>query len=141
MARDVSLVVENRLVAEKRDINVYHSKSATAHMISFDSSVKVSLGLGVEGDYLHVSVVSGPGRLQLETWVQLPGWLDFEYSGEGNIAVARSGGRIHIKIPPGLPGWSVKMTRPTDEGFVQRLPVIVVGDDRLAYRAEPLGEG
>ncbi len=136
MAKGVKFVIENRLVTERRDINVYHSSSATAHMISFNSSVTVSLGLGVEGDYLHVSVVSGPGRLQRETRVLLPGWLDFEYSGEGCVAVARSGGCTVLKIPPGLPGWSIKMTRPTDEGFLQRLPVIVVGDDRLDFWAE-----
>ena len=141
MSSSVRVMVENRLVTERRDLNVYHSCSATAHMISFDSSVTVSLGLGVEGDYLHVSVVGGPGRLRLETWVQLPGWLDFEYSGEGKIAVVRSGDCIYIKIPPGLPGWSIKMTRPTDEGFVQRLPVIAVGDHRLGCQAEIWGEG
>ncbi len=118
MAKGVKLIIENRLVTERRDINVYHSSSATAHMISFNSSVTVSLGLGADGDYLHVSVVSGPGRLQRDTLVQLPGWLDFEYSGEGHVAVARSGDGTVLKIPPGLPGWSIKMTRTTDEGPV-----------------------
>lgn len=133
MAKDINITVENKLVLEKRDMNVYHHFSRSAHMISHDSSITLPLRPAFEDDYVHISVVSGPGRLENKSVLNLPSWVDFEFSAVGNVTVIHSGDRTVLKIPPGPPVWQLKMTRPSST-MAQAEDRVTIGDDRLEFR-------
>ena len=130
MAKEINITIENRLVMEKRDMNVYHHATRSAHMISHNSSITLPFRSVVEDDYLHISIVSGPGPLKGECMVSLPSWMDFEFSPGGDVAVAHSGNRTLLKIPPGPPVWQLKMTR-SSSLFNQPSDCITIGDDQL----------
>ncbi len=112
MTKEIKVTIENRLIMEKRDINVYHSSTRSAHMISSSSSITLPLQSASADDYLHISVVSGPGQLTKKSIVNLPSWADFEFSSTGDVTVVHSGDRMLLTIPPGPPTWQLKMTRP-----------------------------
>jgi hypothetical protein len=109
--KQISVTIYNKLIEGKRDMNIYHHSTRSAHMISFDSSITLPFNANTEGDFLHLSIVSGPGRLDANCVVNLPSWIDFEFSSKGDVTVFHSGNRIMVKIPPGLPIWQLKMTR------------------------------
>ena len=109
MAKEIKITVENRLIIEKRAITVYHYDTGSVHMISHNNSVTLPLQTILKGDYLHISIVSGPGALERESIANLPSWIDFEFLSDGNVAVSHSGGRTLLKIPAGLPGWQLKL--------------------------------
>jgi hypothetical protein len=129
MAKEIKITIENRLVMEKRDMNVYHHSTRSAHMISFNSSITLPFRSVIEDDYLHISIVSGPGPLEGECRVNLPSWMDFEFSPGGDVAVTHSGNRTLLRIPPGLPVWQLKMTR-SSSLFNQPSDCITIGDDQ-----------
>ena len=110
MAKKIDITIENKLVIEKRDMNVYHNATRSAHMISYDSSVTLPFKPDIENDYLYISIVSGPGLLVSKSMVDLPSWVNFEFLSEGKLTVTRSDDRTFLKIPPGLPGWQLKLT-------------------------------
>jgi hypothetical protein len=112
MPEEVDIIVENKLIKEKRDINVYHQSTRGAHIISRSSSITLPLRTVEEEDYLHISVISGPGYLWKNCMLDLPSWADFEFSSEGKSTLTHSGDRILLKIPPGPPTWQLKMTMP-----------------------------
>jgi hypothetical protein len=112
MIKDVEITIKNKLVMEKRDINVYHHAGGSAHIISYNSSVTLPLRTVSEEDYLHISVISGPGNLKYDCVIDLPSWADFELTSEGSVTVTHSGDRTLAKIPPGPAAWMLKMTRP-----------------------------
>ena len=62
MAKRIKITIENKLVMEKRDMSVYHHSTRSAHMISYNSSVTMPLRSVIEDDYLHISIVTGPGN-------------------------------------------------------------------------------
>ena len=66
MTNKIKITIQNKLVMGKRDMNIYHHSTRTAHMISFDSSITLPLSSKIEEDYLHISIVGGPGRLGLQ---------------------------------------------------------------------------
>jgi hypothetical protein len=113
MADAENITVENRLIHEKRAISVYHQASRGAHLISQNGSVIISLKPEVEEDYLHISVITGPGRLRNDCVLEIPGGLDFEFEGEGKVMVAHKRGWLMVRIPAGPPVWQLKITRPT----------------------------
>ena len=131
MAKEINITIENRLVMEKRDMNVYHHSTRSAHMISHNSSITLPFRSVLEDDYLHISIVSGPGPLEGECMVNLPSWMDFEFSPGGDVTVAHSGNRTLLKIPPGPPVWQLKMTRSLSSLINQPWDRITIGDDRL----------
>lgn len=133
MAKDIKITVENKLVAEKRDMNVYHNSTRSAHMISYNSSVTLPLKPVIEDDYLHVSVVIGPGHLENTSVVNLPSWADFEFSSEKNVTITHSGERTLLKIPPGLPMWQLRITRPISR-IDSSTDHVTIGDDLTGYR-------
>ena len=128
MPKEINITIENRLVKEKRDMNIYHHAGKSAHMIGHGSSVTLPLRTEIEGDYLYISIVGGPGSLERKSVVNLPAWVDFEFLTEGRLAVAHSGGRILLKIPPGLPGWQLNLTR-SSSGSKQKAGRVTVCDD------------
>jgi hypothetical protein len=109
----IEITVINKLSAEKRDLNVYHHSTRSAYMISHNSSIVVPLRTAAEGDYLHISIVSGPGNLEKGCLIDLPSWADFKFFSQGNLAVTHAGGCTLLEIPPGPPVWQLKITRPT----------------------------
>jgi hypothetical protein len=64
MPKGIEMTVRNRLVTEKRDLNVYHHSNRIAYMISHNSSFTIRPRTVEEGDYPHLSIVSGPGSLE-----------------------------------------------------------------------------
>jgi hypothetical protein len=134
MAKAINIIIENKLEMEKRDMNVYHHSTRGVHMISYNSSITLPLRLAVEDDYLHISIVSGPGPLEGKCMVNLPSWIDFEFSPGADVTVTHSGNRTLLKIPPGPPIWQLKMTRSTSSIIKQFSDHITVGDGQKEVR-------
>lgn len=132
MAKEINITIENKLVIEKRDMNIYHHSTGSAHLISYNSSITLPLRPMLEDDYLHISLVSGPGPLAGNCTVNLPSWADFEFSPGGDVFVTHSGSgnRTLLKIPPGPPIWQLKITRSISTPFKQSSDRVTVGDDR-----------
>jgi hypothetical protein len=130
MAKQINITIENKLVLEERDMNVYHHSTRSAHMISPESSITLPLKSVIEDDYLHISIVSGPGRLEGNCVVNLPSWVDFELSSAGDAITTHSSDRTLLKIPPGPPIWQLKMTRSLSSTIDQSLDRVIIGDDQ-----------
>jgi hypothetical protein len=129
MLHEFEITVKNKLIREKRDINVYHQATRSAHIISRNSSITLPLRNSEEDDYLHISVISGPGNLWKNCLINLPSWADFEFSSEGKITVTHSGDRMVLNIPPGPPTWQLKITRPNGLHMLQPPDQVIVGDE------------
>lgn len=137
MPGETDIIVENKFILEKRDISIYHHSTGSAHIISQNSSITLPLREVGQGDYLHISVVSGPGDLQYDCWVDLPSRLDFQFSSAGKVigfVFTHSGDRSLLKIPPGSPTWQLKLTRPTDPLSTCRLKKdnVIVGNNGIS---------
>jgi hypothetical protein len=114
MPEGIGITIENKLREEKRSLNVYHHSTRSAHIISHNSSVALPLKKAEAEDYLHISVVRGPGNFWKDCLADLPLWVDFEFSSEGKITLTHSGDRLQLKILAGPATWQLKITRPTD---------------------------
>ena len=112
MTKKIEIAVENRLTAVKRDINVYHFSSRSAHIISYNSSITLSLGPPGNSDYLQVSAARGPGHLWKHCLIRMPSWADFEFTTSGSVTFihAHDSHSTLLKIPPGPPTWELKIT-------------------------------
>ncbi|MGD2090496.1 MAG: hypothetical protein PVH61_30270 [Candidatus Aminicenantes bacterium] len=99
MPEKIEITVRNKLVNEKRDLNVYHHSTRSAYMISHGNAITIPLGTVQDREYLHFSIVSGPGSMEKDYWINLPSWCDFTISGLGNGDLTHSGNRILLKIP------------------------------------------
>lgn len=114
MSGVINVKVQNRLVMEKREINVYHHLSGSAHMICHDSHVTLPLKAAAYDDYLFISIVAGPGSLFAKSMLHIPSWADFEFCTDNKkVNICHSGDRFIINIPPGPPTWNLKLTRST----------------------------
>lgn len=133
MAKEINVTIENKLVMEKRDMNIYHHSTRSAHMISHDSSITLPLKSAIEDDYLHISIVSGPGHLEGNCLVNLPSWVDFELSSAGDATTSHSGDRTLLKIPPGPPKWQLKITRSPSTLIDQPYDRVTIGDSQQEY--------
>jgi hypothetical protein len=130
MTEVFDITVENKLGKNKRDINVYHHSTRGAHLISDNSSIILPLGTVEKGDYLHISVVHGPGDLKKDCLINVPSWTDFEFASEGKVTLIHSSDRILLKIPPGPPKWELKMMRSTGLSSISPLTGdhVTIGD-------------
>jgi hypothetical protein len=133
MAKEINVIIENKLVLEKRDMNVYHHSTRSAHLISHNNSITLPLQPSVEDDYLHISVVSGPGHLINKSILNLPAWADFEFSSEGKIFLVHSDDRTLLKIPPGPSTWQLRIKQSITSIINQAVDRVTVGDDQLEY--------
>lgn len=131
MEKEIEITVENKLVMEERDMNVYHHATKSAYIVSCGNSVTVPLRTELENDYLHVSLISGPGYLDCNSMVSLPSWAKFEFSSMRDVTVSHSDGKMLVKIPPGLPLWELRLTRPHSPLIKQLRGSVVIGDDRM----------
>ena len=130
MTKQIKITIENKLVQEERDMNVYHHSTRSAHMISYNSSVTLPLKPVIEEDYLHVSIVSGPGHLQGKCVVNLPSWVDFEFSSRGDVMVVHFGDRTVLKVPPGPTTWQLRMTRSLASLMEKAADRVIIGEDQ-----------
>jgi hypothetical protein len=129
MSEGIEMIVRNKLLAKKRDLTVYHHSNRGAYMISHNSSITIPLGTIEDGDYLHISIVSGPGNLEKDCWLDIPSWCNFTVSALGNGGITHSSERTLLTIPPGPPVWQLKITRPSGPLTVQTTDHITVGED------------
>lgn len=140
MPDEIEITVKNKLVIEKRDLNVYHYSTQSAHIISHNSAITLPLGTNGENDYLLISVVKGPGYLEKNCLINLPSWADFDFTSKESvtaISITHShdpeGARTVLKIPPGPPAWELKITRPTrltsNDQFTKKRDYVVIGDE------------
>jgi len=97
-------------------------------MIGYDSSITLPFKPALENDYLYISIVSGPGNLESKSVVNLPSWINVEFLSEGKLIVTHSEDRTFLKIPPGLPGWQLKLTRSDSSGKRKDDRVIISED-------------
>lgn len=116
------MTIENKLMKEKRDINVYHNSTRSAHIISYNNSVTLPLRTIKEGDYLLISVVSAPGNLMHNCWINMPSWLDFKLDSDGMFTLNHSSHKLLLTFPPGPPVWQLKVTLPVVSfpGWIRR---------------------
>lgn len=111
MVKHIDIIIENKMIVEKRDMNIYHNSTKSAHIISPESSVSIPLKSLSDGDYLHISLLSGPGKLRNDCVIDMPSWIDFDLSYAGDAKITHASGRTLLKIPPGPPIWQIKMTQ------------------------------
>ncbi len=128
MRRALNVTVENKLVLEQRDLSIYHHGSRSAHILSHNSSVNLRLKTDDEADYIHISVVSGPGNLWNECAINLPAWSNIELNTKSEMTFVHSDGHFLIKLPPGPPTWQLKVSRHEDAPNTRGSSRIVVGD-------------
>ena len=133
MMKEINVTIENKFLMEKRDLNVYHHSTGSAHMISHNSSITVPLKPVMEDDYVDISVVVGPGYLGNKSVVNMPSWVDFEFTSGDRGSIIRSGDRTLLKIPAGLPTWQLRMTRPDSLPVGGPSDRVIVGDDPQAF--------
>lgn len=112
MTNKKDITIENKLLTEKRSINVYQHAARGAHLLSSNGLISLPLEPSAAGDYLHISATRGPGRIKKECVIEIPLWLDFEFSGEGKVLISHKADRLIVTIPPGPPAWQLKLTRP-----------------------------
>ena len=112
--QDMNVIVENKLVRDKRDISVYHHSNRSVHMISYNSSITLPLETTEANDYLHIVIVRGPGNLQPDCWLKIPLWMDLEivFGFEGKAVITHSPGNVWINLPARPPDWEVKVAWP-----------------------------
>ena len=128
ITKEVDITIRNKLLKEKRDVNVYHHSDRSAHIISCNSSLTSGIKPGTENDYLHISVVSGPGHLKNDCVLDFPSFMDLRFSSAGDFDFVHSGERVLLRIPPGPPTWQIKMTfstRLSSFGLLTREHVII----------------
>jgi hypothetical protein len=131
MPEEFNIKVENKLIEERRYINVYHQSTRSAHLISYNSSITLPLGTVEENDYLYISAVRSHGNLWKACLINVPSWADFEFSSDGTVALAHShhDDRTILKISPGPPTWQLKMTHSTAAFMGKPLDNVIIGDN------------
>jgi len=108
---EINITIQNKLAAERRDLNAYHHAKRSAYFISHCNTVTIPLGTKEDGDYLHISVVSGPGKLEKECMVDLPSWCDFSFSSIGNGNLSHSGNRTLLRRKRGQANKMIRCNR------------------------------
>jgi hypothetical protein len=130
-AKQVDITIRNKLTNDRRDVNVYHHSNRSSHIISYNSSITRTIKSLKENDYLHISVVSGPGHLKNCCILDLPSFVDFKFSLTGEeVILVHSGERLLLRITPGPPIWQLKMIIPKHFSIVDSLngDYVTIGD-------------
>lgn len=108
----IELKIHNKMIGEKRDLNIYHNHDRGAYMISRNNYVNLKLHNIDENDFLYISIVSGPGAMTKDCWINLPSWCFCSFSSMCNADICLSGQRFMVRIPPGPPVWQLKICSP-----------------------------
>jgi hypothetical protein len=112
MHQDTKITIYNKLIEEKRDLNIYHHAAKGAFIISHGHSVTIPL-TQKEEDYIHITIISGPGNLRKDCHLDIPAICDISFTSIGNGDIHHSKNRILFRIPPGPPIWQIKLTIPS----------------------------
>lgn len=128
MGKTTEILLENNLLIERRDMNVYHRQNRAIHLISCGSSVVIPLCTINQKDYIHLSVAVGPGYMERQNIVYLPTWINFEFLSEGKFAAFHTQHHLLLKIPAGLPEWKLKLTLPVSHRQPS-LGRVIISDD------------
>ena len=115
MMKKINITIENKLIIEKRGMNVYHHSTKGVHLIDYNRSVTVPLQSVIKNDYLYISLVCGPGKLERQNVVDMPAWMNYEFLSEGKFSAIHQDDRIILTVPAGLPEWKLKLTRPASQ--------------------------
>ncbi|MCP4147150.1 MAG: hypothetical protein GY757_05315 [bacterium] len=128
MPENIAITIRNEFVVEKRDLNIFHNSARSAYLLSYSSFVTLSLGTIEDGDYLHLSIVRGPGNLERECVLDMPSWCNFEVSFGGDGSIVHHGKRTWLRIPGGPPVWQLRLTWSPGEFSTQKGDYISIGD-------------
>lgn len=123
MSEALYMIVNNMLIGQRRDIHIYHHSTRSSHIVSDNSAVVLELHNGISGDFFYISVVKGPGDLNKPCYIDLPNWMDIQFSSRGDVLVSHPNGgdRLKFRIPPGPAGWEIKAKIPPDSHITDRL--------------------
>ncbi len=140
--KSIRIAVCNRLVRDRRDINVYHHSEGTNNIISSKSRAVYSLGDHDAGDCLKISVPSGPGYLLNPCILEMPPYMNYRFSAEGKFLLLHKGERTLLKIPPGPPLWELKLFIPVPmgPGFSVSEDQVIISDEANGTFDEETGE-
>jgi hypothetical protein len=130
MEDKTDILIENNLVVEKRDLNVYHRADRGVHLIGSGSSCLLSLRTFHTQDYITLSVAIGPGYMERKNVIDLPSWLNYEFLSEGRFAVRHSGNRTFLAFPAGLPEWKLKLSLSPSQRNLSACRVTVSDDNQ-----------
>jgi hypothetical protein len=128
MTEGINITVQNKLIMEKRDLNVYHHSTRSAYIISHSNSVPICMGNFEGGDFLLLSIVRGPGRMEKDCWISFPSWCFFAVSTLNDGDIFHSGDRLLVRIPAGPPLWQIKLALPLDHKNSKTDNFVVFGD-------------
>jgi len=131
MRQKYTITIQNKLRQEKRDINVYSRACGAAGIIGYGGSSKSELHLSDPEDFLHISPVKGPGNLVHDCMIDIPAWLQFQFSGSSHINLSSTGGKACLSISPGPPDWELKICAPANKSDIpagKNSDNIVIGD-------------
>lgn len=109
---EIRLTIWNKLLKDRRDINVYQHSIQSSHIVSSNSPLVLQMKPGNGEDFLHISVPMGPGHLKYSCELDLPSFLDIEFKFSmtmGEITLRHFSERIKLVIPPGPSSWGVKL--------------------------------
>ncbi len=128
MTATIKLTVQNKFCNEKRDLNIYHHADRSAYMISHCNTATITMDPADKDDYLHISVVSGPGRLTKPYQIDLPSWCDFSITTIGTATLRNKDNRTVLEFPPGPPDWQLKIMGGEKSTGTPKEDHIVVGE-------------
>jgi hypothetical protein len=129
MNKTIEIIIKNELRIEKREMNIYHHFARGSHLISHNSSISIDLYSVLYDDYLFISLVSGPGKLEHQHTVDLPSWINYELNSEGKLTARHIENRTLLIIPPGLPEWKIKLTRPVSHSLFESKANIIIKEN------------
>ncbi len=115
MTKPANITIENKLKSGKSDLHIYHHGSRSAHLLSFNSLIQLPLETDRETDYLDITPVRGSGPQWTECRLHLPPWANIHITAEGKISLEHTGREILVTVPPGVPAWKLKITRPSHQ--------------------------
>jgi len=133
MTKEREIIIQNKLIAENCDINIYHCQSGSAHLISCSSTVKFMLSC-LEDDFLHISLVRGQGNLEHTFHFYLPQWIDFDFYHIQGLSLKNYGTMYILKVPPGIPGWELRV-KAANLGMNSQIRDIIIADEGYDFPA------
>jgi hypothetical protein len=133
---DILLIeIQNKLVNQKKSIDVYHHVTGITDTISYNHSITLPIKTFIskqKPDFIQITIKKEPGDSIEEIAVNLPSWAKYEFSPNNNIdiTIIYLENRTLLKIPPCPPTWKLKIYRPDNSTFQSNDNVIIHDDFR-----------
>lgn len=126
------LEIQNRLVNEKKCIEVYHYITGITDTISFNHSITLPLQTFAPDqnpDFLQINLENEAGYLNGDCRVDLPSWVSFDFFSNDclGLTVSHLVNRTLLRISPGPPTWKLKISRPGDS-IIQTNDNVIIRD-------------